>query len=209
MGPTRIDVLLGPVLRAVPLPCSRVVLLIARLHATKQACEMTTPSAMRRPRLQLTNFEPPLPSLAPALAAPDIKPSVDQDFFPLHYPPSAPSGDQPGLASCRPYRLPSHTRRFSDHPPVGTGHPAPPLPASNVLLFSSMGRGGKHAASQLGGRNKTIAKGGPEVKLPRSFAQARTSWGPAGRVEPLTSLWTSLISWTASTGAQWRKLTFA
>lgn len=155
-------------------------------------------------------FEPPLPSLAPALAAPDIKPSLKGTSLFCINPLQHPAGDQPGLASCRRCRFPSHAPRFSDHPPVGTGHPVPPLPGSNVPPFLQPGRGWPPCrlaafVDETNGSAGRVQKSSFREALPRRDSRGAQQAGTTIRL----SLWTSWISWTTPTGTQPRKLIIA
>lgn len=156
-------------------------------------------------------FEPPLPSLAPALATPDIKPSLEGASLCCINPLQHPAGDQPWLASCRRYRFPSHAPRFSNHPPVGAGHPTPPLPGFNAPPFLQPGKGWpppcRLAAwwTKQNGSTGRVQKSSFREALPRRDSRGAQQAGTSTRF----SLWTSWISWTTSTGTQLRKLMIA
>lgn len=144
-------------------------------------------------------FEPPLPSLAPALAAPDIKPSLEGTSCYCINPLQHPAGDQPALASCRRCRFPSHAPRFSDHPPVGTGHQAPPLPETNVPPFLQPGKGWPPCRPAAWWTKQTDRQGGSRSQASAKLCPGGILVGPSRPGPPLTSLSLDLLDFLGHT----------
>jgi hypothetical protein len=160
-------------------------------------------------------FEPPLPSPAPALAAPDIKPSPEKAL--LHTILELPHGDQPGLTRCRHYRFASRSTVFrsstSRRRPCGAT--LPPLLGSNVLLFpKTWERVANMPPCSPVDETKQSARGVQKSSFREALPRRDASWGPAPRDDhSLTSLsgppGPSGPPGHAPTRTQLRKLTIA